>query len=74
MAQPLAKLAELEAMLRSALRGKPEAVNLSLVCLLARGQMQGGPAPVVPGVDEVGRRERIGAAFPNRAARREQPS
>jgi MoxR-like ATPase len=39
MAQSLAKLAELEAMLSSALRGKPEAINLSLVCLLARGHL-----------------------------------
>ncbi len=39
MAQPLAKLAELEASLGTALRGKPEAVNLSLVCLLARGHL-----------------------------------
>src|SRR5438445_7024117 len=39
LAQPTAKLAELEAMLSSALRGKPEAVNLSLVCLLARGHL-----------------------------------
>src|SRR5438094_3968002 len=38
-AQPLAKLAELEAALGSALRGKPEAVSLSLVCLLARGHL-----------------------------------
>jgi MoxR-like ATPase len=37
--QPLAKLAELEASLGTALRGKPEAVNLSLVCLLARGHL-----------------------------------
>src|SRR5215472_17431246 len=39
MAQPLAKLPELEAMLGAALRGKPEAVNLSLVCLLTRGHL-----------------------------------
>ena len=39
LAQPLAKLAELEAMLGSALRGKPEAVGLSLACLLARGHL-----------------------------------
>jgi MoxR-like ATPase len=39
LAQPTAKLAELEAMLSSALRGKPEAVSLSLVCLLARGHL-----------------------------------
>ena len=38
-AQPLARLAELEASLGLALRGKPEAVNLSLVCLLARGHL-----------------------------------
>jgi len=38
-AQPLARLAELEASLGTALRGKPEAVNLSLVCLLARGHL-----------------------------------
>jgi len=37
-AQP-AKLAELETLLGSALRGKPEAVNLSLVCLLAGGHL-----------------------------------
>src|SRR5881227_1927986 len=34
-----AKLAGLEAVLGSALRGKPEAVNLSLVCLLAGGHL-----------------------------------
>ncbi len=34
-----AKLAELETLLGSALRGKPEAVNLSLVCLLAGGHL-----------------------------------
>src|SRR4026209_9579 len=39
MTRPLAKLGELEAMLGSALRGKPEAVSLSLVCLLARGHL-----------------------------------
>src|SRR5947208_16811802 len=39
MAQPLAKLAKLESVLGSALRGKPEAVNLSLVCLLAGGHL-----------------------------------
>src|SRR5438445_397939 len=33
------KLAELEALLGQALRGKPEAVNLSLVCLLAGGHL-----------------------------------
>jgi MoxR-like ATPase len=39
LTQPTAKLAELETMLSSALRGKPEAVSLSLVCLLARGHL-----------------------------------
>src|SRR6266852_3690323 len=34
-----AKLAELETLLGSALRGKPEAVNLSLVCLLSGGHL-----------------------------------
>jgi MoxR-like ATPase len=34
-----AKLAELEAALDSAIRGKPEVVRLSLVCLLARGHL-----------------------------------
>src|SRR5918911_2395805 len=34
-----ARLAELETVLGSALRGKPEAINLSLVCLLARGHL-----------------------------------
>src|SRR5579862_1166536 len=34
-----AKLAELEAALESAIRGKPEVVRLSLVCLLARGHL-----------------------------------
>jgi len=33
------KLAELEAVLGSAIRGKPEVVRLSLVCLLARGHL-----------------------------------
>jgi MoxR-like ATPase len=37
--QILAKLAELEAGLGSAIRGKPEVVRLSLVCLLARGHL-----------------------------------
>src|SRR3954452_8583469 len=37
--QILAKLAELEAALGSAIRGKPEVVRLSLVCLLARGHL-----------------------------------
>ena len=37
--QVLAKLAELEAALGSAIRGKPEVVRLSLVCLLARGHL-----------------------------------
>jgi MoxR-like ATPase len=35
----LSKLASLEAALDSALRGKPEVVRLSLVCLLARGHL-----------------------------------
>ena len=34
--QSLPKLAELESALGSVLRGKPEAVRLSLVCLLLR--------------------------------------
>jgi MoxR-like ATPase len=33
------KLAELETALKSAIRGKPEAVRLSVVCLLARGHL-----------------------------------
>ena len=33
------RLAELEAVLASAIRGKPEVVRLSLVCLLARGHL-----------------------------------
>jgi MoxR-like ATPase len=37
--QILSKLAELEAALQSAIRGKPEAVRLSIVCLLARGHL-----------------------------------
>jgi len=37
--QSLAKLAELESALSSVLRGKPEVVRLSLVCLLARGHL-----------------------------------
>ena len=39
LARPLAKLGELEAMLGTALRGKPDAVGLSLACLLARGHL-----------------------------------
>jgi MoxR-like ATPase len=35
----LSKLAELEATLDTALRGKPEVVRLSLVCLLAKGHL-----------------------------------
>src|SRR5215469_11477780 len=37
--QTLAKLGELEAALGSAIRGKPDVVRLSLVCLLARGHL-----------------------------------
>src|SRR5437016_10874715 len=37
--QTLPKLAELERALSSVLRGKPEVVRLSLVCLLARGHL-----------------------------------
>src|SRR5260370_32786826 len=37
--QILGKLAELETALGSAIRGKPEVVRLSLVCLLARGHL-----------------------------------
>ncbi|HTM49599.1 MAG TPA: MoxR family ATPase [Bryobacteraceae bacterium] len=39
VAQPLARLGELDAMVSSALRGKPEAVTLSLACMLARGHL-----------------------------------
>ena len=39
MVQPLARLAELETALGSAIRGKAEVVRLSLVCLLARGHL-----------------------------------
>src|SRR5436189_1624570 len=37
--QILARLAELESALGSAIRGKAEVVRLSLVCLLARGHL-----------------------------------
>src|ERR1043165_6634577 len=37
--QTVAQLAELESALGSAIRGKPEVVRLSLVCLLARGHL-----------------------------------
>jgi MoxR-like ATPase len=37
--QDTSRLAALEAALQSAIRGKPEAVRLSLVCLLARGHL-----------------------------------
>ena len=37
--QIVSKLAELEAALASAIRGKPEVVRLSVVCLLARGHL-----------------------------------
>jgi len=37
--QTLAKLAELEGSVGSAIRGKPEVIRLSLVCLLARGHL-----------------------------------
>src|SRR3989454_11829362 len=37
--QHLSKLADLESALGSAIRGKAEAVRLSLVCLLARGHL-----------------------------------
>lgn len=39
VAAPPAALAELQASVGAALRGKPEAVNLSIVCLLARGHL-----------------------------------
>jgi MoxR-like ATPase len=39
MTQSIEKLSQLEAMLGAALRGKPEAVTLSLVCLVARGHL-----------------------------------
>ncbi|MBI1789196.1 MAG: MoxR family ATPase [Acidobacteria bacterium] len=39
VAAPPVALAELQASLREVLRGKPEAVSLSLVCLLARGHL-----------------------------------
>src|SRR5437660_2298340 len=39
LAQPTAKLLELETAVGAALRGKPEVVRLSLVCLLARGHL-----------------------------------
>jgi MoxR-like ATPase len=35
----LSRLAELENAMQSAIRGKPEVVRLSLVCLLARGHL-----------------------------------
>ena len=37
--QLLGRLAELETALGSVIRGKPEVVRLSLVCLLARGHL-----------------------------------
>src|SRR4030095_12759039 len=37
--RPMAKVAGLEAMLGSALRGKPEGGNLSLACLLSGGHL-----------------------------------
>src|SRR5712691_1537836 len=37
--ESLAKLAELETALNTTIRGKPEVVRLSLVCLLARGHL-----------------------------------
>src|SRR4051794_9620076 len=37
--QALSQLAQLEAALQSAIRGKAEVVRLSLVCLLARGHL-----------------------------------
>src|SRR6202166_4694547 len=36
---PLSKLVEIEAVLREAIRGKPEVLRLSLACLLARGHL-----------------------------------
>ncbi len=39
LSQLLQRLAELEAALQLAIRGKPEVVKLSLVCLLARGHL-----------------------------------
>ena len=36
---PFSKLAEMESVLGAAIRGKPEVVRLSLVCLLARGHL-----------------------------------
>jgi MoxR-like ATPase len=37
--QVLSKVAELESALRTAIRGKPETIRLSIVCLLARGHL-----------------------------------
>jgi MoxR-like ATPase len=37
--QVLSKVAELESALQTAIRGKPEAIRLSIVCLLARGHL-----------------------------------
>ena len=40
LAEPMqSRLADLEAALGAAIRGKPEVVKLSLVCLLARGHL-----------------------------------
>ena len=39
VAPVIEKLSQLEAMLQATLRGKPEVVNLSLVCLIARGHL-----------------------------------
>ncbi len=39
LAWPAAKMAALQAALSTVLRGKPEAVSLSMVCLLARGHL-----------------------------------
>src|ERR1700742_5385821 len=36
---PFSKLAEMESVLGLAIRGKPEVVRMSLVCLLARGHL-----------------------------------
>lgn len=39
LVSPVAKLAQMEASLSRALRGKPDVVRLSMVCLLARGHL-----------------------------------
>ena len=63
----IARLAEMEASLGLAIRGKPDVVRLSLVCLLARGHLLIGRRRFLGGcvVRLQDRHERTGLNLPN---------